>query len=172
MRCVWRGDARRQMVVRAVGLNVKRTRWTPKTREAFLDALAAGLTVREACHASGLGRTRLYELRAEDVGFAADWDRAEAEGTEVLEQEARRRAVEGVDEPVFHRGEVVGAVRKYSDTLLIFLLKGRKPEVYRDNVHVTRELDEAAIEALAEKHGVDPGRLKEKLKLLQGGKVA
>ena len=45
----------------------------------------------------------------------------------------RRRAVEGVEEPVgWYKGEAGGVVRKYSDTLLIFLLKGRKPEMYRE----------------------------------------
>ena len=48
------------------------------------------------------------------------------------EDEAVRRAHDGVDEPVFYQGKACGVVRKYSDTLLIFLLKGRRPEKYRD----------------------------------------
>ena len=54
-------------------------------------------------------------------------------GAEALEDEATRRAAEGVDEPVFHQGAQVGTIRKYSDTLAIFLLKGAMPEKYRDN---------------------------------------
>jgi len=50
-----------------------------------------------------------------------------------LETEARRRAFEGILEPVFYKGEVVGHVRKYSDLLLIFLLRGYKPKRYREN---------------------------------------
>jgi len=41
-----------------------------------------------------------------------------------------RRARDGVEEPIFHQGKNVGTVRKYSDTLLIFLLKSHKPERY------------------------------------------
>jgi hypothetical protein len=35
---------------------------------------------------------------------------------------------------VFYQGQQFATVRKYSDTLLIFLLKGRKPERYRERV--------------------------------------
>jgi hypothetical protein len=33
---------------------------------------------------------------------------------------------------VFYQGEKVGTVQKYSDTLLIFLMKGVRPEKYRE----------------------------------------
>jgi hypothetical protein len=50
-----------------------------------------------------------------------------------LEEEAWRRAVDGVDEPVgFYRGKPSAWVKRYSDTLLIFLLKALRPEKYRE----------------------------------------
>ncbi|WP_254240927.1 terminase [Achromobacter insolitus] len=58
-----------------------------------------------------------------DEEFAKAWDQAIRIATLGLEDEARRRAQEGVDEPVFYLGSQCGTVRKYSDTLLIFLLK-------------------------------------------------
>ena len=60
-------------------------------------------------------------------------DHAREEAADTLEAEARRRAIEGVEEPVFHKGQRVGTVRKYSDLLLIFLLKGVRPQKFRDN---------------------------------------
>ena len=51
---------------------------------------------------------------------------------DVLEWEARRRAVEGYEVPVFHQGVEVGSVRRFSDLLLIFLLKHRRPEIFQD----------------------------------------
>ena len=54
----------------------------------------------------------------------------------MLEAEARRRAAIGVDEPVFYKGKVVGHIRKYSDNLLMFLLKAHWPEKFRDNYGV------------------------------------
>lgn len=57
-------------------------------------------------------------------------------GTDLLEDDVRRRAVDGVEEPLFHQGKKVGLTRKYSDTLLIFLLKARRPAKYRDSVRL------------------------------------
>ncbi len=54
------------------------------------------------------------------------------DGTDRMEDEARRRAVDGVEESVFYQGEQVSTVRRYSDTLLIFMLKARRPETYRE----------------------------------------
>jgi hypothetical protein len=54
---------------------------------------------------------------------------------ERLEQEARRRAVEGTKKNVYYQGEPCGVNTEYSDTLLIFLLKGAKPEKYAERVH-------------------------------------
>ena len=56
----------------------------------------------------------------------------------------------GVKQPVFYKGEVCGSVRKYSDVLLIFLLKGLRPEVYRENRHITGDMnvtEQALLEA-------------------------
>lgn len=56
-------------------------------------------------------------------------------GADSLEDEAVRRARDGYDKPVYQQGQCVGQVRKYSDTLMVFLLKGARPKKYRDNVH-------------------------------------
>jgi hypothetical protein len=66
-----------------------------------------------------------------DPDYQAEFEEAHKEACDRLEQEARRRAVEGVDEPVFYKGEHCGVVRKYSDTLLIFLLNGAMPHKYK-----------------------------------------
>jgi hypothetical protein len=79
-----------------------------------------------------LTRQRFYELRARDTAFAEEWAVAVDEGTDRLEDEAYRRAVEGVPEPIFSRGEVVGERRVYSDRLIEFLVKARRPAVYRE----------------------------------------
>lgn len=49
-----------------------------------------------------------------------------------LEREAMRRAHEGVRKPVYQGGKRVGFIQEYCDTLLIFLLKGLRPEKYRE----------------------------------------
>ena len=59
---------------------------------------------------------------------------------ELLEAEARRRTAIGVDEPVFYQGQVVGHIRKYSDNLLMFLLKAHWPEKFRENVSIDQRV--------------------------------
>lgn len=85
-----------------------------------------------------------YQWREDDPQFKADWERCRAAGLDALEDEATRRAFEGVAEPVFHLGVPVGTVQKYSDTLTIFLLKGGKPEKYKDRVEHSGSVDIAA----------------------------
>ena len=46
----------------------------------------------------------------------------------MLELEARRRAYEGVEKPVFHAGEECDFIRQYSDVLMMFLLKAHRPD--------------------------------------------
>jgi hypothetical protein len=88
---------------------------------------------------SGTSRTRVYELRKTDAVFAGAWEEAEETAADRLEEEARRRAVEGVQEPLVSAGKIVRdddgqpiAIRRYSDTLLIALLKAHRPEKFRD----------------------------------------
>jgi len=117
--------------------NKRTSRVQLKKAEEFLDVLRqTGGNVSRACAAISLTRSRAYEWRTADPLFAAAWDEAVELGTDELEEEARRRAFSGVDEPVFYQGEVCGEVRKYSDTLLIFLLKGRRPDKYRERVTI------------------------------------
>jgi hypothetical protein len=85
---------------------------TPGRRRRFLAALARGDSVSIAAVSAGATRTPFYVWRADDPQFAADWDQALEAGTDLLEDEARRRAMDG------------------SDLLLIFLLRARRPEIY------------------------------------------
>lgn len=111
-----------------------RTRRTVKRdwKPDFLEAFAECGTIKAACYRAKIGRTVVFDARNTDEAFAQAFDEIEEETTEHMEREAYRRGVEGVDEPVFWQGRESGAIRKYSDTLLIFMLKARRPEKYRD----------------------------------------
>lgn len=115
----------------ARGANQRRD-WRPKFLAAFRDT---GL-VTEACEVAKVGRSTVYQERQRNEDFALAWADIELETTEAMEREAFRRGVEGVEKPMVSAGKLVTTVREYSDTLLIFMLKARKPEMYRDNVHV------------------------------------
>lgn len=113
------------------------TVWTAEKDVAFLAALAETGIVKRACEAVGIVRQTAYNRYDNDAEFAKGWDAALKIGVTALEDEAHRRGFEGVDEPVFHQGVRCGSVRKYSDTLAIFLLKAHKPEKYRERFEHT-----------------------------------
>jgi hypothetical protein len=105
-------------------------------QQPFIQRLSETGNVSASCRKAKVSRTRAYEVREEDEVFKAAWDEALIVATEALEMEARRRAM-GYLESVYQQGEKVGSIRKYSDTLMIFLLKAHAPEKYRDRVDVT-----------------------------------
>lgn len=112
-----------------------RTRRTvEKQRDAFLDALAQTANVSAACKAAKVPRRTAYDWKDADPEFRKAWDAALELGTDALEDEAVRRAHEGTLKPVYQGGKKVGTIREYSDTLLIFMLKGRRPDRFKDRM--------------------------------------
>lgn len=93
--------------------------WKP----VFLDAYAETGNVKESATLAGVTKQAVYKARKNSKAFAADFTQAREEAGDVLEGEAFKRA------------------KSTSDTLLIFLLKGLKPETYGDRI----------------RHGGDPG---------------
>jgi len=113
-----------------------KTKRSAKRVKIILDALRDGSRVEDAAAAAGVGRTTLHDWRRDDEDLEKEVQAAMKEGCEALEDEALRRAVHGTKKPVgFHLGEHGGTfVDEYSDTLLMFILKARNPEKYRENV--------------------------------------
>lgn len=119
-------------------------------RIAFLAAYAELGNVSDACEVAGVGRRTHYDWLDADTSYAAAFADARESAADRLERAALIRAVDGIDEPVFHKGEVVGHVRRYSDSLLQFLLKGARPEKYRErfDMGIRPGRDPAVDEAL------------------------
>lgn len=107
-------------------------RITRASKDAFLDRIAAGYSINKATEAAGHHRTSWYGLRDRDETFAAAWAAAAAQGevvrNDVIRDEIRRRAIDGVDEPVYYQGNVVGHVRRYSDTVLLAMANAHLPD--------------------------------------------
>lgn len=103
-----------------------------RKRRAFLKVLAQnGGKVHDAALAAGYrDSTALRTYRKRDPEFAEAWDLAMESAGDLLEAEAVRRGVEGVREPIYYRGEIVGFKLVYSDALLQTLLKGARPDKY------------------------------------------
>lgn len=113
----------------------------PKWMPAFLTALSQTGNVTSSCEKAGITRTHAYDVRQVDPEFAAAWQNALEIATDALEQEARRRAHEGLKRYRFTKsGQPIldpetgqpYFEHEYSDTLLIFLLKAHRPEKYRE----------------------------------------
>jgi hypothetical protein len=103
--------------------------WKPQFLAAFEEL---GL-VTEAARRVGISRQAAYLQRHSDPDFAEAWDEIEHNLTERLEREAYRRATEGTERHFYDaRGNLLRTEQTYSDTLAIFLLKARKPEMYRE----------------------------------------
>jgi hypothetical protein len=115
---------------------VARQSATATKKQAFLEAFAQLGTVTHAAQAVGIARTTHHKWLESDSTYAELFAVAREELTESLETEAIRRARDGVEEPVFYKGEVVGHVRKMSDTLMIFLLKANRPDKYIERSQV------------------------------------
>ena len=85
-----------------------------RKREAFLMGLSLGDSVKSSCERAKVTRKTVYQWRKQDEEFAEAWDEALEAGIEQLEDAAYRRALDG------------------SDTLVMFLLKAKRPKVYSD----------------------------------------
>lgn len=106
--------------------------------EVLLERLAEkGEEITVAARACKIDRSVLWRWRRDLPDLEEKLAEAYRVGTESLVSEARRRGVEGVDEPVFQGGVEVGKKRVYSDTLLLALLRKRDPGGFRDPKHAT-----------------------------------
>jgi len=94
------------------------TKFTAERRKKFLAKLSLAYTVRTASLAAGISFTTAYDIRRVDPVFAAEWDAAIREGTDFLEDIARKRAA------------------KQSDVLTMFLLKSRNRERFSDRIGI------------------------------------
>jgi hypothetical protein len=128
----------------------------PDWSDAFLATLADTANVSASARAAGIHRSTAYERRAADPAFAAQWDDAIEQGLDDLAGEARRRAFTGVDEPHFYEGSVCGHVRKYSDTLMTFLLAAHRPRVYGKHAAVEHSGAVTIRVEYADGHDADP----------------
>jgi len=114
---------------------------TPKKKDlaanqlAFLAAYSATCNVSRAAKSSKIDRCTHYAWLKENEQYREAFADAKEQAADTLEDEAVRRAHEGVERAATVAGKRE-LVREYSDTLLIFLLKGMRPEKYRERSEV------------------------------------
>lgn len=111
---------------------------------AFLAAYRITGSIVLSAAAAGVEKTIHYRWKKNEA-YARDFEEADKEFGDVLEACAIGRAKDGVLEAVFYQGSPCGAIRKYSDGLMVHLLKRFKPNEYaarvQADVNVTGSLD-------------------------------
>ncbi len=93
--------------------------FTPSLKLRFLDELSQHGNVRVAAARVGVSRSGLYLARRRDAAFAAGWLAALREARWHAEAVLAERALDGVEEQVFYRGEVIATRRRYDTRLLL-----------------------------------------------------
>jgi hypothetical protein len=113
----------------------------------FLKALARCGTVSHASRIAGVSNRHAHRQREKDPRFAQAWIEAERRFTDRAERELFRRAIDGVEEPIYQGGKLVGTKLVYSDSLLLAVVKARKPDLYRERSTVEHALAGPVVDA-------------------------
>ena len=108
-----------------------------KRYELFLATLAETGVVSAATKAAGLEHSAPYKYREKHPDFAEQWVEAMEVASDNIIVEARRRAIDGWLEPVWHNGEKIGEIHKYSDTILCRLLSAADPRYRTSRTEVS-----------------------------------
>ena len=98
----------------------------------FYRSLRRHGTIMRACADAKIARMTWYDAVARHPDMAERADDALEAFADLLEAEAVRRGVHGVEEPYQVRGGVLTTVTRYSDRLLEILLKAKRPRQYRE----------------------------------------
>jgi hypothetical protein len=93
--------------------------WTRERKALFLDHLATRGNVRAACASVGMSREAAYRLRRREALFARGWDAALVLARDLTAETLGDRAIDGIEEDIWHRGELVGSKRRYDIRLLL-----------------------------------------------------
>lgn len=126
---------------------------TADPQTAFLTSYAASGDLKQALADAGATRPTLRKWQEHDEAFVLRFHQAEVEAIEVLEAEARVRAVAGsrMVRRVFRQGLLYEEIHEYrpSDAMLVKLLQAHKPDKYGDKLTVTQTTVVKAIDAEA-----------------------
>lgn len=108
--------------------------WTPERQRAFIEALADTGSVDAACKAVNMSTVGAYYLRRQPgaQGFRMAWEAALQLGIQRVEDVVMDRALNGVEEPLYSYGKLIGTRRRYNDRLLMFILRNRAPERFAE----------------------------------------
>lgn len=108
--------------------------WTDERQIAFIEALADTGSVEAACKVVNMSTVGAYHLRRQPGAdsFRKAWEIALGLGVQRVEDVVMDRALNGVEEPLYSYGKLIGTRRRYNDRLLMFILRNRAPDRFAD----------------------------------------
>ncbi len=118
-------------------------------QQRFCDALRVHANFGKAAAACGFSRTVVKNHIANNPEFAAAVEEATDDAIDLVEEQIRKRAIDGVQEPVFYQGAKCGEVTKHSDTLLMFLAKKLSP-AFREKTTVDLNVNDDVAKKILE----------------------
>jgi hypothetical protein len=158
-------------------------------QKQFLEAFTVSCSVQKAARWAGVHRQCHYDWLKQDSTYPSRFAEARQRAADMLEDEAVRRAKDGVRRPLVYKGKQVYIQGEpiyqieYSDQLLIRLLEAYNPETFKRRNETTfqwsgdlSELSESQLATL-EKQMLeiaaqgDPAKLVELRKQIEAGAV-
>lgn len=109
--------------------------WDDATKCKYLENLEANGQQGKAAKHVGTTSLRVTNERKADKEFDQAFQECILLFRESCEDELRRRAIDGVEEPVFYQGVETATQTRYSDSLLQFYMKANDPK-YKDKLKV------------------------------------
>lgn len=101
------------------------------SQRAFLAAFGECASITKAAQAAGVDRGAHYDWLKAVPGYAAQFAEATVKAGDFVEDIAVQHATQGVLKAKWYQGQAVGTERVYAEGTLAFLLRGFKPQKYR-----------------------------------------
>lgn len=112
--------------------------WDRGWRKAFLKAYSVRPIIASAAAAAGTTANTVHRTIKADPAFAEKFAEARQIAKERLVSRAWEIAVDGIEEPIYFKGEVVGHRLAHSEKMLEVLLKGFLPEMFNDRLQAAQ----------------------------------
>lgn len=108
----------------------------PDWTEPFLAELCRHGLIHTAARAVGTTPRQVSKYREGNETFEEYVQQALEESNDILELEARRRAVDGIEKGVYYQGVQVATETVYSDSLLVKMLEAKRKQEFSSRIQV------------------------------------
>ena len=137
----------------------RQSKMTPQKKRKIIETIKKnGGNQNAACAKVGVNFATHYYHRKHDEVYAEKVEQAIQEACQEVEEAITHRAIDGVDEPIYFQGQLVGYKKAYSDNLLMERARALLPERYgkRQDVNINQNISvsESAKNKLADLLGI------------------